>query len=127
MDNAKEFKSHAFEDYCIATGINLTYYVPYEHAQNELAEAFIKKIQLVARPLLLHAKCHPAYGDMLSYMQLHYLNYDLPCSTLKLHMNFYPGDPLMSLTFVCLDVRCGSHYLNPACTLLAHIAKKEST
>jgi hypothetical protein len=55
MDNAKEFKSHAFEDYCIATGINLTYSVPYEHAQNGLAEAFIKKIQLVARPLLLHA------------------------------------------------------------------------
>lgn len=55
MDNAQEFRSHAFEDYCTATGITLTYSVPYEHAQNGLAEAFVKKIQLVARPLLLHA------------------------------------------------------------------------
>jgi hypothetical protein len=56
MDNAKEFRSQKFEDYCVATGIALTYMVPYEHAQNGLAEAFIKKIQLISRPLLLHAK-----------------------------------------------------------------------
>ena len=55
MDNAQDFRSHAFEDYCIVTGISLTYLVPYEHTQNGLAEAFIKKIQLIARPLLLHA------------------------------------------------------------------------
>jgi hypothetical protein len=55
MDNAQEFRSHAFEDYCTATGITLTYSVRYEHAQNGLAKAFIKKIQLIARPLLLHA------------------------------------------------------------------------
>ena len=29
MDNALEFKSQAFEDFCIATGIELTYSVPY--------------------------------------------------------------------------------------------------
>lgn len=44
MDNALEFKSQAFEDFCTATGIELTYSVLYEHAQNGLAEAFIKKI-----------------------------------------------------------------------------------
>ena len=55
MDNAQEFRSHTFEDCCVATGITLTYLVPYEHSQNGLAEAFIKKIQLVTRPLLLHA------------------------------------------------------------------------
>jgi hypothetical protein len=44
MDNAQEFRSHAFEDFCTASGINLTYSVPYEHAQNGLAEAFVKKI-----------------------------------------------------------------------------------
>ena len=53
MDNAQEFRSHAFKDYCTATGTILTY--PYEHSQNGLAEAFIKKIQLITRPLLLHA------------------------------------------------------------------------
>ena len=54
MDNAKEFRSQHFEDYYLATRINLTYLVPYEHSQNGLAEAFIKKIQLINRPLLIH-------------------------------------------------------------------------
>ena len=44
MDNAQEFRSHAFEDYFIAMGITLTYSVLYEHSQNGLAEVFIKKI-----------------------------------------------------------------------------------
>ena len=56
MDNAAEFSSKTFEDFCTATGIHLTYSVPYEHSQNGLAEAYIKKLQMVARPLLLHAK-----------------------------------------------------------------------
>lgn len=55
IDNVKKFRSHAFADYCTTSGINLTYLVPYEHAHNGLAEAFVKKIQLIARPLLLHA------------------------------------------------------------------------
>ena len=60
MDNAGEFKSQHFEDYCMATGIELTYFVPYEHSQNRLAEAFIKKIQLISRPLLIQANL-PSY------------------------------------------------------------------
>ena len=48
MDNAGEFKSQHFEDYCMATGIELTYSVPYEYSQNGLAEAFIKKLQLIS-------------------------------------------------------------------------------
>ena len=59
MDNAMEFKSQAFEDFCTASGIELTYSVPYEHAQNGLAEAYIKKIQLIVRPLLCHANLSP--------------------------------------------------------------------
>lgn len=55
MDNAKEFKSHTFEDYCTAIGISLKYSVPHEHSQNGLAKTFIKKLQLSARPLLIHA------------------------------------------------------------------------
>ena len=31
MDDAKEFRSQHFEDYCLA-GIHLTYSVPYEHS-----------------------------------------------------------------------------------------------
>ena len=70
MDNAKEFRSHAFEDYCTATGIELTYSVPYEHSQNGLAEAFIKKIQLITRPLLLHAHLPASMWSMLSFTLL---------------------------------------------------------
>ena len=40
MDYAQKFSSHAFEQYCTATWINLTYSVAYEHVQNGLAEAF---------------------------------------------------------------------------------------
>ena len=52
MDNAQECRSHAFEDYCTAFGIDLTYSVPYKHSQN----TFVKNIQLVVRPLLLHSR-----------------------------------------------------------------------
>ena len=55
MDNAAKFKSHYFEDYCVATRIELTYSTSYKHSQNGLAEAFIKKIQLISRPLLIQA------------------------------------------------------------------------
>ena len=56
MDNVQESRFHAFEDFCTALGINHANSVAYEYSQNGLAEAFVKKIQLVARPLLLHAK-----------------------------------------------------------------------
>ena len=56
IDNSLEFRSHAFEEYCVATGITLTYSVPYKHSQNGMAKVFIKKIQLVTRPLLLQAQ-----------------------------------------------------------------------
>ena len=56
MDNAKEFRSQKFKDYCVTTRIILTYSVPYGHAENGLVEAFIKKVQLISQPLLLHAK-----------------------------------------------------------------------
>jgi hypothetical protein len=69
MDNAKKFRSQQFKDYCVASGITLTYAVPYEHSQNRLAEAFIKKIQLISRPLLLHAKLPSHFRHMRSFMQ----------------------------------------------------------
>jgi len=56
MDNAQEFRSKSFENHCTAMGIELTYSVLYKHAQNGLSESFIKRIQLITRPLFLHAK-----------------------------------------------------------------------
>ena len=55
MDNAKDIRSHAYEDYCTATEFILTYSVPYKHSQNELTDAFIKKVQMVTRPFVLHS------------------------------------------------------------------------
>ena len=52
MDNAAEFSSKAFNDYCMALGIQIQHSVPYVHTQNGLAEALIKRVKLIARPLL---------------------------------------------------------------------------
>src|ERR1700738_183164 len=49
-------------------GIALTYFVPYEHSQNGLAEAFVKKIQLITRPLLLHSNLP---SDLWGHAVLH--------------------------------------------------------
>lgn len=56
MDNAAKFTSHAFDDYCMALGIQVQHYVPYVHTQNGLAESLIKRIKLIARPLLMNCK-----------------------------------------------------------------------
>jgi transposase InsO family protein len=52
MDNAAEFFSRAFNDYCKALGIQVQYSVPYVHTQNGLIKSLIKRIKLIARPLL---------------------------------------------------------------------------
>jgi hypothetical protein len=52
MDNTAEFTSHAFNDYCMALVINVEHFVPYVHTQNGLVESLIKRIKLIARPLL---------------------------------------------------------------------------
>jgi hypothetical protein len=52
LDNAAEFSSRVFNDYCMAQGIEVQYSVSYVHTQNGLAESLIKRIKLIARPLL---------------------------------------------------------------------------
>jgi transposase InsO family protein len=52
MDNAAEFSSQAFNDYCMAQGIEVQHSVPYVHTQNGLAESLIKRINLIIRLLL---------------------------------------------------------------------------
>jgi len=56
MDNAGEFTSKAFNDYCLALGINVEHSVPHVHTQNGLAESLIKRIKFIARPLLHDSK-----------------------------------------------------------------------
>jgi hypothetical protein len=44
MDNAGEFISQAFYDYCMSIGINVEHHVAHTHTQNGLAESFIKQL-----------------------------------------------------------------------------------
>ena len=43
LDNAGEFTSQAFDDYCMSIGIKIEHPVAYVHTQNGLAESFIKR------------------------------------------------------------------------------------
>lgn len=48
-----EFTSQTFDDYCISIGIDVELPVPCVYTQNGLAEASIKKLQMVARELVM--------------------------------------------------------------------------
>ena len=61
MDNVGEFTSKAFDDYCMELGIKVEHPVPYVHTQNDLAESLIKRIKLIARPLLQHSDLPISY------------------------------------------------------------------
>ena len=56
LDNAGEFTSQAFNDYCMSIGINVEHLVAHVHTQNGLAESLIKHLQLIARPILMRTK-----------------------------------------------------------------------
>ena len=56
LDNAGEFSSQTFLDYCMSIGIDVQYSIAHVHIQNGLAGSFIKHLQLIARPLLLNTK-----------------------------------------------------------------------
>ena len=56
LDNAGEFTSQTFIDYCMSVGINIEHPIAHTHTQNDLAESFIKRFQLIARPLLMKTK-----------------------------------------------------------------------
>jgi len=56
LDNAGEFTSQAFNDYCMSIGIVVEHPVAHVHTQNGLAESLIKRLQLIARPLIMRTK-----------------------------------------------------------------------
>ena len=56
LDNAREFSSQAFLDYCMFIRIDVQYSIAHVYTHNGLAESFIKCLQLIARPLLLNTK-----------------------------------------------------------------------
>jgi hypothetical protein len=64
MDNVAEFSSRAFNNYCMAQGIEVQYYVLYVHTQNGLEEYLIKRIKLIARPLLQGCNLPTSYWGL---------------------------------------------------------------
>ena len=55
LDNADEYTSQTFIDYCMLVGINVEYSIAHTHTQNGLAKSS-SSLQLIARPLLLKTK-----------------------------------------------------------------------
>jgi hypothetical protein len=53
VDNVGEFTSKSFDNFCTAAGIDTQYPVSYVHFQNGTVESVIKRIQMIARPMLM--------------------------------------------------------------------------
>ena len=56
LDNAGEFTSKTFDDYYMSVGVRVEHLVPYVHTQNGLAEDFIRRLQMIARSLVIRTK-----------------------------------------------------------------------
>ena len=56
LDNAGKFTSQTFTDYYMSVGINVEHHVAHTHTQNDLAKSLTKRLQLIARPLLMKTK-----------------------------------------------------------------------
>lgn len=66
VDNAGEFTSKTFDDFCLSAGIEVKYPVAYVHFQNGIAESLIKRIQYIARPILMQTRLPPtAWGHAI--------------------------------------------------------------
>ena len=48
LNNASEFICKSFDDYCMSVEIEVEQPIAHAHTQNGLAEAFIKRLQLIA-------------------------------------------------------------------------------
>ncbi|KAM1077779.1 hypothetical protein ACFX19_025523 [Malus domestica] len=56
LDNVGEFASNTFDDYCMSIGVEVEHFVPYVHTQNSLAEAFIERLRMITRSLVIRTK-----------------------------------------------------------------------
>ncbi|XP_076952863.1 uncharacterized protein LOC143626771 [Bidens hawaiensis] len=56
LDNVGEFTSQTFNDYCMSIGISVENPVPHVYTQNGLAESLIKRLQMIARPMIMKSK-----------------------------------------------------------------------
>ena len=56
LDNAGEFSSESFNNYCLSIEIAVEHPVPHAHTQNGLAKSLIKRLQYITRPLIMRTK-----------------------------------------------------------------------
>ena len=56
LDNVGEITSQTFNNFCRSIRIKVQHSVAHVHTQNGLAESLIKRLQLIARPLLMKTK-----------------------------------------------------------------------
>ncbi|TPX47663.1 hypothetical protein SeLEV6574_g02523 [Synchytrium endobioticum] len=103
----KRFKipNKKFQQSCDANGIELQYSIPYEHQTNGVAEAYVKKINTVARALLTGCSLpNEAWG--LAFIHANTLVANWPHATLGYKSPFeifYGNKPSIAYlrTFVC--------------------------
>ncbi|KAM1432930.1 hypothetical protein ACFXTO_015416 [Malus domestica] len=56
LDNAGKFTSKTFDDYCMLVRVEIEHPVPHVHTHNGLAEAFIKRLQIIIGSLIIRTK-----------------------------------------------------------------------
>lgn len=56
MDNIGKLTFKIFNDYCTSVGIDIQHSVPHVHTKNGLAKSLIKRLQIIARILLVRIK-----------------------------------------------------------------------
>jgi len=56
LNNVGEFTSQAFDTFGTSIGIDFEHPIAHVHTQNGLAESFIKRLQLIVKPLFMKSK-----------------------------------------------------------------------
>ncbi|KAM2531396.1 hypothetical protein PS1_000126 [Malus domestica] len=56
LDNVREFTSKTFDDYCMSIGVEVEHLVPHVYTHNGPAKAFIKRLQMITRSLVIRTK-----------------------------------------------------------------------
>jgi hypothetical protein len=116
MDNAGEFTSQVFYDYCMSIDINVEHSVAHTHTQNGLPESFIKRFQLIARPLLMKSKLPVSAWDMQYYMLHHQFGSDqhltkniLLCNSHLVNHQIFFIFAFLAVLYICSNCSTSAH------------------
>jgi hypothetical protein len=116
LNNAAEFSSRAFNDYCMVQGIEVQHSMSYVHTQNGLAKSLIKRIKLIIRPLLHSCNLPITYWG---HVVLH------ATDLIQLRPTAYHSSSLLCL--VRGNAKSISHLRKFGCTVYAPISPPQCT